>query len=338
MTVSAPTRVSFLLVPGFMLSAYALFTDALRLANWRSGKALFSWETCSPDNAAAVANDGTRIEPTATLGSPSAPDAAFVAAGFSPELGCTPSVFQWLRRLDRAGAILGGWDTGAIVLAEAGVMANRRMSVHWQAAPALENRYANIEVGQSNIAADDRRFTAPGGISTFDLALLFISRRCGAMVARQVERSANRHVQSVFSTQDDEIAILPRRVRVAAALMQENLEVPISIPDVAKHSGISQRGLNRAFKESTGLAPAQYYLHLRLGLARDLLRQSDRSILDVALASGFTSTSQFSQACKRRFGVSPREMRMQSSWLQFSNGKSARGLVETNYDIESPHK
>ena len=112
-----PIRVSFLMVSGFMMAAFVLAADALRLANWREGRRLFQWDLRTPDDKPAEANNGMIVVPEVTLEASPAPDAVFICAGFSPESGCTKAVFKWLRALERRRAILGGWDTGPLILA-----------------------------------------------------------------------------------------------------------------------------------------------------------------------------------------------------------------------------
>jgi transcriptional regulator GlxA family with amidase domain len=326
-----PIVVSVLLVPGFMLSAYALFTDALRLANWRSGIDLYRWSAHSPDDQDVMANDGTQLRPTAPLDG-ATPDAAFIAAGFSPELGCTSRVMRWLRSLDRAGRTLGGWDTGALILAKAGTMSNRRMAVHWQASPALDMQFPDNDVRTDIVVAEKRRFTAPGGISTFDLAIRFISVTSSPAVAMAVEKSANRHIGSVSAPFSPTQPLLPPGVARAVGIMEENVERPLTIPELSKRANVSQRSLSRAFVATLGTAPARYYLDLRLARAHDLLRQSDLSILDVATMAGFVSASRFSQAFRIRFGLSPREVRKHTTWLALRDVEARNPMIRTTSD------
>ena len=91
----------------------------------------------------------------------------------------------------------------------------------------------------------------------------------------------------------------------AIEYMGEHLEVPVPIADVAAHCSISQRQLERLFTEHLGASPQGYYLRLRLEQARELLRDTDRSVLEVALACGFGSCASLSRAYRRHHGTPP---------------------------------
>ena len=97
----------------------------------------------------------------------------------------------------------------------------------------------------------------------------------------------------------------------AVSIMEENLEEPLSQKELASKSNISLRQLERLFKKYISKTPNQYYLKLRLERAQNLLMQTSMSILSVALASGFTSSSHFSKCYKVQFGISPRDTRFQ---------------------------
>lgn len=327
----ASTRVSFLLIPGFMMTAYVLAVDALRLANWRSGQRLFGWDVRTPDGRPAEANNGMVVAPDTALAGAPDPDAVFVCAGFSPENGFTRPVFAWLRQMERKRTILGGWDTGPLVLAEAGLMEKRRMALHWQAAPAVLGRYPNINISSERCEIDGRRMTGPGGLSTFDLIVAFIDQRAGANVARMVAHSANRDIQMAPAVRQDGGAIVqvPHLAR-AISLMEARLDQPIPIPVLAKRCGLSERNLNRLFRARMNVSARSFYLNLRLQRARDLIRQSDLPIAEIAAVTGFNSASRFAQAFRAFFGESARSLRKHPSWLQIGAGNArTRRLVRT---------
>lgn len=328
-------HVSFLLVPGFMLSAFALFTDALRLANWRNGQDLFNWDIRSPDGNSVTANDGTVLSPSSSLFTSSFPKAVFVAAGFSPEQAFTREVFSLLKTADRERAILGGWDTGPLVLAEAGLMGGRAMALHWQAIAAVQDRYSNVQLYHDRLAITKRRFTGPGGVSTFDLAIEFIEQCAGSDVAQMVAGSANRHVESSSLAPQGFRANVGGRARRAVALMEGNINSPITMPELASRLGVSQRSLNRMFHDQFDKSPQHYYLNLRLYYAANLLRQSNMKVLEIAVLSGFNSAARFSQAFRKQFGCSPSDTRRQASWMRIEPSQSREKMLTTLEDNQA---
>ena len=331
--LSGPTRVSFLLVPGFMMSAFVLALDALRLANWRSGAALFEWDIRAVDDRPASANNGMKVSPDVALRGGPDPAAVFIAAGFSAERGCTKETLGWLRRLNRNGAVLGGWDTGALLLAEAGLMTDRRMAVHWQAGPSVQERYPGVEVSTGGCEIGPRRFTGPGGLSTFDLMLAYIQQSAGGQVAQMVAESANRAaapLEMEARLTDMGVRQGDRVLAKALRLMEDTVETPLTIPEIARHCGLTERRLIRLFRQASGSTPRSYYLRLRLDRANELLRQTRLTVTEVAVRSGFNSLSRFSQAYRAQFGHPPRQTQRVPPWLDLDAPPGAsRGLIAT---------
>jgi transcriptional regulator GlxA family with amidase domain len=89
--------------------------------------------------------------------------------------------------------------------------------------------------------------------------------------------------------------------------MEENIEEPLSRARLAEIGGISLRQLERSFRSLVHRGVHQHYLALRLDRARRLLQETSLSVVEVALATGFGSPSQFARAFRRAFGIAPRE-------------------------------
>jgi transcriptional regulator GlxA family with amidase domain len=99
----------------------------------------------------------------------------------------------------------------------------------------------------------------------------------------------------------------------AVELMEANIREPISQEDLASYIGLSRRQLQRLFQRYLLCAPSRYYLQLRLKRARELLRQTSLSLVDISALCGFVSTSHFSKSYKEYFGHSPSGERRQLS-------------------------
>jgi transcriptional regulator GlxA family with amidase domain len=91
----------------------------------------------------------------------------------------------------------------------------------------------------------------------------------------------------------------------AAALMEANIEQPLSLDELAAAVGVSRRQIERLFKRHLNLAPTRYYLELRLRRARELLLQTPMSIMDITIACGFESPPHFSTCYRGLFGYPP---------------------------------
>lgn len=119
-----PEEISFLLLPGFSAIGFMSAVEPLRVANRFRGE-LYRWRIVSLDGTPVAASNGISINADAAIAEVNDARLLFVVAGFEPLACYTRDLAEWLRRLDRAGATLGGIDTGSFVLAEAGCSAAR---------------------------------------------------------------------------------------------------------------------------------------------------------------------------------------------------------------------
>jgi len=93
-------------------------------------------------------------------------------------------------------------------------------------------------------------------------------------------------------------------IRVAQ-LMEENIEKPLSLENIAKSTGLSRRQIERLFKKDLKCVPKRYYLEIRLRRARELLLQTAMPIMDITAACGFQSPPHFSKCYRNQFGHPP---------------------------------
>src|SRR6202022_1112173 len=111
------------------------------------------------------------------------------------------------------------------------------------------------------------------------------------------------------TTQDYKGGLTGFRLRKVTDLMVTHLEDEFSLIRLAREADMSEFHFSRAFKRTTGLTPSQYFIHLRLEKARRLLRETNRSIIEIGLDVGYTSPSHFAQIFRREVGISPSEYR-----------------------------
>lgn len=159
-------------------------------------------------------------------------------------------------------------------------------------------------------------WSVAGGLALADALLAWLASRVSAepanalaarwMIARP---RASEERQPVPLGADAGSAVDPKVARTVA-LMEANLEEPLTTDQIAERVGVSRRQLERLFKRYMEAVPSQYYLELRLQRARQLLRATRQSIVQIGLASGFASGPHFSSAYRNRFGVTPREDRL----------------------------
>ena len=312
-TDNPPQNMHFLLLPEFSVMGFVSAIEPLRVANrFRPGS--YRWQILSLDGGAVVASNGMSINADAAFGLAGAVDMLFVVAGFNPLVFYQPALAQWLRRLHRHGATLGAIDTGAFVLAEAGLLGGEPVTLHWEALAAFAERFPGITVTEELFEIGTQAITCAGGTSAIDLMLALIATKHGRKLAAQVsEQFVLGRIRSQSDHQRMEIAarlgLHNRKTIQVVKLMQEHIEDPLTADDLAGMISVTRRQMERLFATHLHETPARFYLAVRLDRARELLRQTDMGILSVGVACGFVSSSNFSRAYRARFGLSPKDER-----------------------------
>jgi len=299
-----PRAVGLLLAGGFSGLHLALARLVLDTAARSDAGPLYRTTLLTVGNAPAVADDGTVLRPEAKAGGPAAFDALFVIAGPDPDQALHPALYPWLRRLSRSGALLGAVDTGAVLLAEAGLAEGRRVAVAAAYAPLFRDRYPDVAAVSDGIVFDDNLLTCPGGLSVAEMMTDYVASTAGPGLARRV--AAALHWQRPRDASEDAGAALARR---GAALMHRNLVRPLSLAQLAAALDTTPRTLARRFIAAYGETPMAHYRRLRLDRARDLLQRGGLSVAQAAAACGFPSPANFATAFRREFGSAPRDYR-----------------------------
>lgn len=309
-----PERVGFLLVPRFSMMAFFAAVEPLRIANRISGRPLFDWTLISEDGGPVTASNGMTLLADQAIGEVHHLPSLAVCSGFEPEAHLSRPLMAWLHRLDQAGCTLGGLDTGGFLLAAAGLLEGERVTLHWESLPAFQERFPGIETSDELFELGERRFSCAGGAAAMDMALEVIARRHGARLAIDVSEQL---IHERIRTRGDQqrmtlarrLGTHNRRLVEAVALMEQHLEAPLPLAEVASRSGVSLRQLQRLFEQHLGTSPRQWYLQQRLARAWRLLTETDLDVLSVGLACGFSSSSSFARAFRGQYGQSPRQAR-----------------------------
>ena len=309
-----PQRIGFVLIPSFSMIAFTAAVESLRLANRASDQCLYEWHLFSTDGQPVTASNGISLTPEGDLEKATDLPIVTICSGIDVQKHTHKGTLSWLRRMARKGADVGAICTGSHILARAGLLDGYRCTIHWENLASFAEDFPEIEVTSELFEIDRNRFTCAGGTAAIDMMLNVIAHQHGyelaAAVAEQFmhERIRDQH--------DHQRTSLPARLGVrhpkllsVIAVMENNLEEPLSRIDLARDADLSTRQLERLFRKYLNRSPARYYLELRLNKARLLLVQTNMSIIDVALACGFVSASHFSKCYRDFFGRTPRKER-----------------------------
>lgn len=308
-----PTRFGFFLLDNFTLISMASAIEPLRLANRCIRRQHFEWRMVSETGAPVLASGGLSIGVDCSIEASDTIDTLnpiIVCGGARIEEHTPDSVLKWLKSLAQAGVSLGATCTGSHALAAAGLLDGYRCSVHWENIASLADRHPEAQVTKSVYTIDRDRFTCSGGTAPIDMMLYFIRKQLGPdvsadvteqLIYAQVRRSGDQQrvpLRHVVGGQSEKLV-------VAVDLMEANIKEPIDQGELATYVGLSRRQLQRLFDRYLHCTPSRYYLQIRLTRARELLRQTGMSLVEISSLTGFVSTSHFSKTYKEFYGYPP---------------------------------
>ncbi|KAA2317133.1 GlxA family transcriptional regulator [Pseudooceanicola sediminis] len=305
-----PRRFVFVLLNNFSLLSFASALECLRIANRMSGRTLYTWELQSETGEMVSCSGGTAFAIDAALGELTRDDTILVCAGIAVQEETTKKLLNWLRRESRKGLAVGGLCTAAHVLARAGLLDGKRATIHWENHDSFAEEFEEVLLTKSVFVADGNRLTTAGGTSSIDLMLKLIADHHGEELANAV---ADQLIYSSIRTdQDTQRLSVPTRIGVrhpklsqVIQMMEANIEEPISPAILARDVQMSTRQLERLFRRYLNRSPKRYYMELRLQKARNLLMQTDMSVINVALSCGFASPSHFSKCYRAQYQTTP---------------------------------
>lgn len=317
--VSSPTiarqRIGVLLLPGFSMLSHSSAVEPLFMANQLSGQLLYQVFTLSSDDQPVRSSAQLTCNADYTLANaPPHLDFVLVCAPSPLPYALPARLVEWLRQ-QPSRTVLGGLAGGAEVLARAGLLEGYRATLPWQRFAAFAQAYPQVTLSQQLFEIDHNRITCASGTAAMDMMLTLVRQQQNSRLVEQVSE----HFMCERIRMADERQHVPLRHRLghapqslvdAVTLMEANIEEPLSTLELAEHLGISRRQLERLFKKYLQAVPSRYYLNLRLQDARKQLRESDRSVGDIAFATGFSSGAHFSTAYRNHFGLTPREERL----------------------------
>ena len=309
-----PQTIGFLLLPEFSLIAFTASIEPLRSANRLSRKSLYAWQTISMSGQPVAASNGVTITPDCSLKDASNCNVIFICAGLRPLHNLPDKISGELRMLARKGMPLGSVCTGTVALAKAGLLDGHRCTIHWENIEGFAETFPDLEITATLFEIDRNRYTCSGGTAPLDMMIHSIKLDHGEALALNVaDQMLLNFVREPQAGQrmaiEHRTGIRHPKLLAAIGYMEAHTETIISMHELSDEIGLSLRQLERLFKSKLGVTPTQYYLDLRVRRARQLLRQSPMSVMEVAVATGFNSASHFTQIYKKHFGHAPSQER-----------------------------
>ncbi|BBD98121.1 GlxA family transcriptional regulator [Sphingobium amiense] len=204
--------------------------------------------------------------------------------------------------------------SGAFVLAEAGILDDRRAATHWNRALELGQRFPNVSVdAESLFVRDHNIWTSAGVVAGIDLALALIETDYGSEVARRVSQLLVVPFRRA-GTQTQHSALLDNlapsnRFGDLMAWARQNLTAALDVEALADRARLSARQFSRSFSASVGMSPAKAIEQLRVESARPAVESDAKSLDQIARDCGFGDAERMTRSFRRLTGETPQALR-----------------------------
>lgn len=301
-----------------------VFTAANSLAARRpadGGKPFqpIAWRIESLDGRPVRAASGQEIAVDGRIDARRPADAILVTAPFIADMDAffarreqVRALSSALRQRHEGGSVMATYCTGSYLLAEAGLLDGRIATTHWAKAVDFARRYPRVELRATEILTEQDGILCGGAVTSFgNLALRLVERftdaQLAALTAKMLLIDTNRVSQASYATLIGDHGHTDRLVARAQRRMEATLQQGFRLSDLAAHLAVSERTLNRRFKQAVGEAPLEYLQSLRVEVAKRLLEAGSISLDEVTRRVGYGDVGTFRQLFKRKTGLSPRD-------------------------------
>lgn len=314
-------RIAIVLTPGFSQLALGAMLEPFGLANTLTGASYFDCVLAGSNGAPVKSASGVDVpvqtsfsELRRAICATRSYDLLVVCGGWDIERTACGDLKSILRMCARQSLVVVTLGTATWVLAELGLLSNANCTIHWEKIPSFSEQFQEVHVQDVLYIRDGQFVTCAGGLAAFDLAQDIIRQRLGDDIAHNVCR----YFTADGWRQGETRQAAPRGLRLAGAsekliaaiaVMERNIEEPLSLERIAADVKLSRRQLERLFRQHLSQSPLRYYTEIRLERARNLLENTGMSLVTIAIACGFASPSNFSKRFREFFGYPPSSFR-----------------------------
>lgn len=316
---------------GILASGVAGTIDVLNAANHLSAREgmqrpnplpMFAWRVESLDGQPVRAASGQSIAVDGKIDPRKPADAVVITAPFFSNMDefigrreQLNALSSALRSQRKAGAVLAAYCTGNYLLAEAGLLDGRVATTHWAKAADFARRYPRVELRAHEVLTGQDGIISGGSVTSyFNLAVrlveIFAGEKLAAMTAKSLLIDMNRTSQASYAKLLDDHGHADPLVAQAQQRMEASIHQGFRLSELAAGLAVSERTLNRRFKQALGLAPLAYLQNLRIEVAKQLLESRPIGLDIVSQRVGYGDLSTFRQLFKRKTGLSPSEYQM----------------------------
>jgi transcriptional regulator GlxA family with amidase domain len=313
-------RVMILVVDGVSLTTVSTALEPFQQVNTMLGEDRFHIQLVSLESTDPMTSAGvpipchlTSTDVLAKLNLQNRPDLLILCCGqMTPPIN-QASAGKFARKIARQNVPIFALGAACFIAAKTAMIKGGKCATHWKMTSSLAEQFPAIEVQNVLYVLDECISSCAGEFATFDMILALIERIFGSRMSGEIRHhfiaAGQRSGDSQQRLSGDAFVCEDERFQKALSIMVDNIEVPVAISEIASRLGYSIRQIERIFSRNGFESPHRYYINLRLNRARQLIEQTNMSFTEIALASGFDSSSSFSNRYKLKFGAPPKEHR-----------------------------
>ena len=303
----AAIKVAFVLFDQFSNMCLANCLEPMRAANTLAHQRVFDWIFLTLDGAAVHTSSGLPILPQGRLKDLEFVDYLFVLSSYQHRLHDAANTRKALRKAAGQCRVMIGLDTAPWLMAAAELLEGRRATIHWDVLESFAEKFLNVDSVRHRVVKDGNRITCAGAMASFDVTRQIIQSHLGNSMVLDIDALMLRDdpFPALQNTQSQRAGTPLQR---ALAVMQNNIERPLTLSQITQKIACPPKTLERQFKAQLGASPGQAYRHMRLSIARQLVESTSLTIAEIALRCGYENQSALSRAFKRRFGASPSQI------------------------------
>ena len=299
-------RYCFLLFDDFSNHCLANTVEPLRAANSILGQRVYEWQFASITGEKVTSSSGLPVVPDTTLQRANG-DVLFVMPSYGFRRFCDYKTMKGLSSASKRFSVLAGLDTGSWLLAEAGLLDGMSATIHWDELQSFSEVFPKLNAVRKRFVQDKTRISCSGAAAAFDLTLNMIARAHGPALALDISQLFM--VRPMPNNTLDFQISGDKLITTALDIMRSNLEVPLKISAIARKIGCSSRTLEIRTKRAYAMTPQAIYKRLRVGMARNLLADTDLKVAEISLRCGYENPSAMSRAFRAEFQKTPSQMR-----------------------------
>jgi transcriptional regulator GlxA family with amidase domain len=242
-------------------------------------------------------------------------DSVLLVCGMAARSVRDPALSAWLQKISGEVCPVGTVCVGAFLLAEAGLLHDRRATAHWKFGRELAARYPSVRVEHDRLWVKDGHIYTSAGVSAgIDLALAWVEDDCGAALAHEAARELVLFLRRPGGQPQVSVSLASQAAEMASIRdlqiwIADHVNARLTVTALAHRMSMSVRTFERVFTREVGTTPSQYVLQIRVEAARRLLERTTGGLKEVASDTGFGTVDVMRRAFIRLLGITPRQYR-----------------------------